>query len=361
MRMAGTKTMRAGSMGRYETVGFAKTFSFVRELALGAGYTQELAAFGRRLDPRRIALDRSVHAGLALANLTLAVAFVSAMSDVIGPFTGAGVCLSAAGIALMLMLRAAEPPAPALRAAPLERAPSSVIAGTLAADGARREVSGLLALMNHELRTPLNAILGNADAIRLEALGPIGAVRYRESAAHIREGGQALMRATEDMIALTGAVASAAFATHQPVDLETMTLDVLRKAAEEASQKGVELSWRPGTGRAVLSESTALRHAVARIVDAALANAEAGAGIHVELSPCNDMVELMVTLTHADESARTAARLETRDAGADRTSAALQVAVARTLITLLGTHLHTAYGIDGRWRAIVELPAASVH
>lgn len=323
------------------------------------GFGKEIATLGRWLEPRRILADRSVHAGLALANLTLAVAFVTAMSDVIGPFTGAGVCFAAATVALMLMLRVAEPTAPARRNATIERATPLTVAGTSATDGARREVSGLLAMMNHELRTPLNAILGNADAIRLEALGPIGAARYRESAAHIREGGQALLRATEDMLALTGAVASAAFAPKQPVDLETMALDVLRKAADDAAQKGVELSWRPSTGRAVLSEATALRHTVARIVDAALAHADAGAGIHVELIPCTDTIELMVTLTHASDGAR---GIDAQaDCGADRSPAALQIAVARTLLTLLGTHLHTAYGIDGRWRAIVELPAAPTH
>jgi two-component system cell cycle sensor histidine kinase PleC len=339
--------VRAVSMGQREGLGLTRGWASLKSYAVGI-------AAGRRLEPLSLLNDRTVHAVLALANLTLAVAFVTAMSDVIGPVTGAGVSLSATAIALMLMLRTSTPAAPASRTATAKPAVPAY-AGAAPADGARREVSGLLAMMSHELRTPLNAILGNADAIRLEALGPIGAVRYRESAAHIREGGQALLRATEDMIALTGAVASAAFAPHHPVDIEETTLDVLRAAAGDARQKGVELSWQPGTGRAVLSEATALRHAVTRIVDAALANAETGAGIHVELLPCGNAVELLVTLTHADE---TGPKSQMVDAGADRGPAALQVAVARTLLVLLGTHLHTAYGIDGRWRAILELPVA---
>ena len=69
------------------------------------------------------------------------------------------------------------------------------------------------------------------------------------------------------------------------------------------------------------------------------------------------LIELMVTLTFGEIEAgvRAAGRL---DCGADRGPGALQIAVARTLVMLLGTHLHTAYGIDGRWRAIVELPVA---
>jgi hypothetical protein len=68
----------------------------------------------------------------------------------------------------------------------------------------------------------------------------------------------------------------------------------------------------------------------------------------------------MVTLTHADAEAGALAAGRV-DCGADRGPAALQLAVARTLVTLLGTHLHTAHGIDGRWRAILDLPIASAH
>ena len=205
--------------------------------------------------------------------------------------------------------------------------------------------------MSHELRTPLNAIIGNADAIRCEAFGPAGAARYRECAAHIREGGQLLLRATEDMMALTGAVATATFAPHQPVDLADTVRDALRSAADAAKIKGIDLSWQSATDRAVLSEAGALSHAIARIIDGALAHATAGASIHVEITPGRGTVELMLTLTHGDDDARD--RAAQIDTGSDRSPAALQVAVARTLLTLLGTHLHTAHGIDGRWRAIV--------
>lgn len=322
----------------------------------------DLAPLFRRPNLRRIATDRNVHAALALGHLALAVAFTMAMGETIGPLAGAGLCLSAAAVALMLMLRAAESPASFARPRhhdlqAHDRAGSMSTASALTIDGTRREVSSLLALMSHELRTPLNAILGNAEAIRHEILGPVGAPRYRDSAIHILEGGQNLLRATEDMLMLTGAVAAAAFAPHQPVDLEGTVRDVLRQAAPAARTKDVALSWQSGTDRAVLSEESALRHAIARIVDGALANADAGAGLHIELTPAAGTVELMVTLSHGNDE-RSNPASGSIDCGADRGPAALQIAVARTLVTLLGTHLHTATGIDGRWRAILELPAA---
>jgi signal transduction histidine kinase len=324
---------------------------------------RNFATLAGPVDLHLIVRDRNLHAALALVHLALAVAVTMVLGDVIGPVPGAALCLSAAAVALLLMLRAAESPAPLSRPERTHagRSPRTITdiarTDTLTIAGVRREVSGLLALMSHELRTPLNAILGNAEAIRHEILGPVGAARYRDSAVHILEGGQTLLRATEDMLTLTSAVAVAAFSPHQPVDLETIVRDCLRQAGPEAKSKAVALSWQSGTDRAVLSEATALHHAVARIVSVALAHADTGAGIHVELTPCTGTVELMVTLTHGDAEAgaRAAGRL---DCGADRGPAALQMAVARTLATLLGTHLHTAHGIDGRWRAILELPAA---
>ncbi len=347
----------------------ARAISLVRrEVFAGAkdqltAIVRDLAGFGYQIDLRRIALDRTLHAAIALGHLALAVAFTMAVGDVIGPLAGAGICLSAAAVALLLMVRAAEAPLPTARRTPAferaraEEAASFAASGALTLEGARREVSGLLAMMSHELRTPLNAILGNADAIRHEILGPVGAPRYRDSAIDILEGGQNLLRASEDMLTLTGTVAAAAFAPHHPVDLEDTVRDVLRKAASDAAARQVALSWQPGTDRAVLSEAAALHHAIARIVDGALAYADNGAGIHVELTPYGNKVEMMVTLTFGDAEAgaRSAGRV---DCGADRGPAALQIAVARTLVMLLGTHLHTAYGIDGRWRAILELPVA---
>ena len=350
MRMAGAEMVRVMSAGRKDVLAFAR----------------DIATLARRIDLRRIAMDRTLHVALALSHLTLAVAFAAARSDVIGPVTGAGLCLSAAGVAAMLLFRAVEPDAPASRPGGSRTGTDSLARGPAArhlgstADRTQRDLAGLLAMMSHELRTPLNAIIGNADVIRCQTLGTVGAARYRECAAHIREGGQLLLRATEDMLALTGAVATATFAPHQPADLEDIVRDALRNVAETARSKGVDLSWQSATDRAVLSDVGALRHAIARVIDGALARATAGAGIHVELTPGRGTVELMLTLTHGAtaESCFHAAEI---DAGSDISPSALQVAVARTLLTLLGTHLHTAYGIDGRWRAIVELPAAALH
>jgi signal transduction histidine kinase len=353
MRIAGAVMARAVSMGRRDVLAFAR----------------EAASLPRRIDLNRIALrriasDRMFHAALALAHLTLAVAVSTAMSDTIGLATAAGVSLSAAGAALMVLLRAGAPTDTDVRSRQAAydeetRVEAATRLRPFTPETTGREVNGLLALMNHELRTPLNAILGNADAIRLDAFGPVGTARYRECAAHIREGGQAMLRAAEDMMALTGAVAAATFVPHQPVDLEDMVRDALRDALPAAKSRQIELSWQSATSRPVISEATALRHAIVRVIDAALAHATEGSSIHVEIGLDRRNVELLVTLSSRDQSGfAEGARL---DIGSDRSPAALQLAVARTLFALLGTHLHAAHGIDGRWRAIVDLPAVTSH
>ena len=340
---------RAISMGRREVLAFAReAVSLPRRIDLN------------RIAVRRIASDRTLHAVLALTQLTLAVS--TAMSDTIGSFTAAGACLSAAGVAFMMLLRTGEAVSTGARPCDTVETRARHTAATTrphSPEATGREISGLLAMMNHELRTPLNAIVGNADAIRLDAFGPVGTARYRECAAHIREGGQALLRATEDMLALTSAIAAATFATHQPVDIEDMVREVLREASPAAKSRRIELSWQSAGVRPVLSETTALRQGIARAIEAALAHATPGASIHVELAPDRGNVELLVTLSQGDEHGFTeGARV---DVGADRSPAALQLAVARTLFALLGTHLHAAHGIDGRWRAIVDLPAVTAH
>jgi signal transduction histidine kinase len=346
--------VRALSMGRREF------------LALSRAQIREISFRAARLDLSRILLDRHLHAALALLHLALAVALSLAAGEVIGPLASSGLCLSAGAVALMLMLRAAESPPSSRAAHPtgVARRDSTLSdlakAGTRTMECAKREVSALLALMNHELRTPLNAILGNAELIRHEILGPAGTPHYRDSAGQIMQGGQNLLRATEDMLSLTSALATATFTSHQPVDLELLVRDILLKATPAAKRRNIALSWQSLTDRSVLSEPTALEHALGRIIDGALAQADDGAGIHVDLTPCHNSIELMITLSHGHPN-MVAAAAGRADCGADRGPAALEISVARTLAALLGTHLHTAYGIDGRWRAIIELPTAPAH
>jgi two-component system cell cycle sensor histidine kinase PleC len=63
--------------------------------------------------------------------------------------------------------------------------------------------SKFLANMSHELRTPLNAIIGFSDIMRLEALGPVGSVEYREYSNDINVSGTHLLNLINDKLDLS--------------------------------------------------------------------------------------------------------------------------------------------------------------
>ena len=54
--------------------------------------------------------------------------------------------------------------------------------------------------LSHEMKTPLNAILGFADAMRIEAYGPLGNDKYREYANDIHQSGAHLLELVQAML-----------------------------------------------------------------------------------------------------------------------------------------------------------------
>lgn len=61
----------------------------------------------------------------------------------------------------------------------------------------------VLASISHDLRTPLNAVIGFSDVMQRELFGPLGHERYRDYAVHIKDSGEQLLQAAENILALT--------------------------------------------------------------------------------------------------------------------------------------------------------------
>jgi two-component system, cell cycle sensor histidine kinase PleC len=90
-----------------------------------------------------------------------------------------------------------------------EIARQSILLAGLAAEAERaraeardlaRSRAHLVAVLSHDLRTPLNAVIGFSDVMQRELFGPLGHDRYRDYAVHIRDSGEQLLKATEDIL-----------------------------------------------------------------------------------------------------------------------------------------------------------------
>lgn len=221
-----------------------------------------------------------------------------------------------------------------------------------------RDVSCLLAHISHELRTPLNAIIGFSDLMQRELMGPLGSPKYREYASLIKDSGFVLLKAAEDTLALATLSADPFQMQRSAVDVDAQIRDAVRTARSEAAARGITVVVRECDAAALAkAPHQALRQAITSLVCGAVGSLERGGTVEIDVLPRPSGIEMTVTLTRpagATRGARPAI-----DPGS-RATGPFQISLAHTLFGLQGNHLHTGLGLDGRWRAIVELPYATV-
>ncbi|MGF1545384.1 MAG: sensor histidine kinase [Parvularculaceae bacterium] len=105
------------------------------------------------------------------------------------------------------------------------------------------EMRARLADLSHEMKTPLNAVIGFADAIGLEAFGPVGHTRYGEYAGHIGAAGRHLLTLLETQFEAARAVdapRSLAPVWRDPRVVARESAEMARIAAEKA---GLDLTF----------------------------------------------------------------------------------------------------------------------
>jgi two-component system cell cycle sensor histidine kinase PleC len=210
----------------------------------------------------------------------------------------------------------------------------------------------LIAGISHELRTPLNAVIGFSDVMERELFGPLGHDRYRDYAVHIRESGHHLLRATEDILALTRVASGAVEIADEPFDVDELLREVWRYL--QADLKGREIVCeRPGDSELqVSSDRRALRQALINLVSETIA-ARQPATLTISARLDGGMLEIAVAgeAAPADGTAR--------DEAPRRLRPGQGLAVSRMLIELLGGAIDDECPSQASFRLTCRLPSAT--
>lgn len=216
-----------------------------------------------------------------------------------------------------------------------------------AADVKGQTWAELMARVSHELRTPLNAVIGFSDVMNAELFGPVGHPRYREYLDHIRDSGRALLKSTEDTLALTTLLAQPGNqASPDTLNFADIVHDAWTLLAPDRQSAALSLDLEAPLGLEVLGERRPVRQALANMLAAAAARGRDGQQVRVSAEADGDLVEIEVRLSGPPLSG-------------SEGCGALAICVARALLELQGASLIEIATPTGGWRLVTVLGRAA--
>lgn len=205
--------------------------------------------------------------------------------------------------------------------------------------------AGLCARLSHELRTPLNAVLGFSELMKSELHGPLGRPLYREYASHIRDSGQALLKSTEDTLAITSALSCIRLGNgtvSKPLAIKPLLEDAWHFIEPTARARDVRLHLAVTADLDILGDPRALRQAIINLFEEAVSHAADHSTVEVTAIPERSLTKLEVH-AHNPEP---------------RLGDTLSIHLARALFDINGVRLDTQIS-NGRWHAVTQLDRAS--
>jgi two-component system cell cycle sensor histidine kinase PleC len=210
--------------------------------------------------------------------------------------------------------------------------------------------SDLLACMSHELRTPLNAVIGFSDLMQLELFGPLGDARYQEYVRHIRDSGDALLRAAEDTLVMTTLVASASRVASDRLGLAAALTGAWNELVAQAAGRGVGLELEVAPDIEIRANARAMRQALKHLLAAGLARARPGTELRVAAATAHGRVRIEISVPEDAISLDTTA-------GRAAACEDLALCLARTLFEVQGSTL-TQERCNRGWTARTEVEHA---
>ena len=205
-----------------------------------------------------------------------------------------------------------------------------------------------LALLSHELRTPLNAVLGYADAMRIEAFGPLPEP-YREQAGVIHAAASHLLAVVDAMTAVGAAETGDRRLELEPLgpsDLEKLLSDAIDLLAPRARSLNLELRVAPARAAVgIRADRVALTQILVNLIDNALKFTAPGGTITLGLGRAGGDVLLAV---QSGGGAGTPA---------GSSGPGLGLRLAEVLVEAMEGRLTVDLPTGGEARAVVRFPA----
>jgi two-component system cell cycle sensor histidine kinase PleC len=212
-----------------------------------------------------------------------------------------------------------------------------------------RAFGDLLAHVSHELRTPLNAVIGFSDVMQRELFGPLGDARYQEYVRHIRESGDALLRAAEDTLALTTLVASASHTSPDCIDLSEVFISAWSELSARSVSRRAALELAVAPDIEIRADAQVLRQAVKHLLAAALVRTPRGSAVRVSAVAAHGRVRVELSVPETDPAHP--AYLYAPEPGSED----LAICLARMLLEMQGSALTEQRGKRGwTWRMELE-------
>jgi signal transduction histidine kinase len=231
------------------------------------------------------------------------------------------------------------------------------------AEESSRAKNLFIANMSHELRTPLNAIIGFSELILSEALGTLGAQRYRDYLRDIRSSGTHLLGMVNNLLLFAKIDAGQHRFDKEELDAIVEINYVVRLLQFEAENKSVEIIPPEYRGELpCIVDQQSLRQILINIVGNAMKFSDEGGRVTIAGGIVDGKVEIVVADTGCGIPAETLSEIGNPFVQAESAysrkygGTGLGLAICYALADAMGAEILLESEVNVGTRAVIRLP-----